>query len=84
MKQKIKKAWAAWKEQRKTRRVARFKARFAEAYPDAVKFVEQIIWLNGKKAYIIDAHLHVDDVTVYHQLTEEEQKMIRDWYGDLD
>lgn len=77
MKQTVKKAWAAWKEQRKARRVARFKAQFAQAYPDAVKFIEQIIWLNGQKAYIIDAHLHVDNVTVYHQLTEEEMDAVK-------
>lgn len=64
------------------RRIKRFKRQFAEAYPDGAKFVNEVLWLNGKKEYIIDAKLHVDDVVVYHQLTPEEEQMIKDSFRD--
>lgn len=72
MKQKIKKAWAAWKEQRKARRVARFKAQFAEAYPDAAQFIARLAWLDGTDDFIINGKINVPDVLIWTPPTHEE------------
>lgn len=65
----------------KERRIRRFKARFAEAYPDAAEFLSRVSWMDGDN-FMIDAWLHVLDVNFYRSLTPEEEKQIRGSFGD--
>lgn len=65
----------------KERRIKRFKARFAEAYPDAAEFLSRVSWMDGDD-FMVNAWLHVHDISFYRSLTPEEEKQIKSGFHD--
>lgn len=60
------------KNKLRERRIKRFKARLAEAYPDAVKFIEKVAWLDGTDEFMVDGILNVPDVKLWFTPAQED------------